>query len=138
MGAGSFGAFELQAEPFAYGFGVGVPGFGVVQHGAHAVGEVGGERQAGADIGGDHGRAGAAIGAFDGEFVDAGEFQEAAGEHEGVAGAQRVGEVFLDLAQRLAVRAAEADLQQRRFGDGADVHAGLAGDAFAADVDAAF
>ena len=98
VGGGEFGAVGLEGEPLADGFGVGVPGGGVVEHGADAVGEVGGEREAGADVGGDGGGAGAAVGAFEGELVDAGEAEEAAGEEEGVAGAEGVGEVLLDFA----------------------------------------
>ncbi len=37
----------------------------------------------------------------------------------------------------LAAGAAEADFEEGGFGDGADVHAGLAGGAFVADVDLA-
>ncbi len=71
FGAREFGSFQLQFQPFAHLFGVEVPEIGVVQHGAHTGGKVGGEGQAGAGIGGDGGDAGAAIGAFQCGFADA-------------------------------------------------------------------
>ena len=81
---------------------------------------------------------GAAVHAFDGGFADADEAEQAAGEHEGVAWAEHIRKIFLDLAEGAAAHAAEPDLEDGSFDDGADVHAGLAGGAFAADVDAAF
>ena len=53
--------------------------------------------------------------------------QQAAGEHEGVAGGHHGDEALLDLAEVAAPAAAAgvADLQERRLDDGADVHAGL-------------
>ena len=103
---------------------------------AHAVGEVGGERQPARR----HRRAPSGRRRRPPRprrrFAHAEEAQQAAGEHEGVAGAEHVDEIFLDLAEDRAeaALAGEPDLQQRRLDDGADVHARLAGDALVADV----
>ncbi len=107
-----------------------------MQQAADAVGEVGGQRHAAAGVGRDHGIAVAAFHALGGGFADADEAQQPAGEHEGVAGAQHVDEVFLDLAEggAEAALADKPDLQQRRLDDGADVHPQCGGGAGVADV----
>ena len=129
----------LQLQPVPHLIGEQPPARRILQQPAHAIGEVGGQRHAAAFIGRHHGLAGAALGAFHRHLVQAQELQQAAGEHEGVAGAQQAGEVFLDFAQHRPepLFPHQAHLQQRRLDDGADVHAVLRGDAGAAHVHAA-
>jgi hypothetical protein len=70
-----------------------------LQHGPDAVGQVGGQRQASAFVGGDHGIAVAALDALHDVLAQADEAQQPAGEHEGVAGAEHVDEVLLHLTE---------------------------------------
>ena len=77
----------LHAQPIGDLFWQYIVTANILEQQAHPVGEVGGQRHASALIGGDHGVAGAAFLAFHRHFVDAEEFQQAPGEHEGVAGA---------------------------------------------------
>ena len=112
----------------------------VLQQPAHAVGEVGGQRQPAAFIGRHHRLAGAAIGAFHRVLVQPQEAQQASGEHERVARTQQVDEILFHLAQHRAVAflADQAHLDQRCLDNRADVHAVLSRDALRAHMHAAF
>ena len=74
--------------------------------------------------------------------MDALEAQDEAGEEEGVARRQRLDEIFLDAAEHTAAApgkagaaiARDADVEERRLDDGADVEAILLGDARVGDA----
>ena len=133
VAAGNDRALLLQLEPIGDGRRQPAPCVVVGEHGAHALGEVRRQRELAAVVAGDDGIARG--GAGDEGFVLAHAFkaQHLAGEHEGVARAQLLDEVFVDLAHdapaghRLArgggAAADEAHLDQRRGDDGAGVHA---------------
>ncbi len=67
------------------------------------------------------------------------EAQQSASEHEGVAGPQQVDEILFHLAEQRteALLVDQANFNERRLDDGADIHAMLTRDALGAHVDAA-
>ena len=130
------GDIALQGEPVAHLFGQRAPALRIIQHRAHLIGEIGGERELAAGIG-RHlriEREGLADEAF--VLADAFETQHLAGKQEGIAGRQHFEEIFLDLAERGpaaadgTLRAAldHAHVQHRHFDDGAEIEAVLLGD----------
>ena len=138
-GGGNGGALGLHLEPLAHRLGQRPPLPRICQHGTHAHGKVRGERELAALVGGDHRLGVAGAGHVGLGVVQALEAQNLAGKGKGVADAQLVDEVFLQLAQhapaheptcaaRLAPSGAathQPDLDHRRLDDGADVHAVL-------------
>ena len=105
------------------------------QHAAHPVGEIGRERKLAAVVG-RHLRV-FGVGARDIDLVldQRLVFQDFAGEHESVAGHQRLDEILLDLAEHAAAardrpgvtgaagaRAHQAHLEHVGLDDGADIH----------------
>ena len=99
VGAGQARAQLLPFQPFAdigRHFG---PALGGVEQAADARGEIGGERQAAALVGGDGGAALAEADVDVGLF-EADDFKGEAGEDEAVADAKLRAEPFLDAAER--------------------------------------
>ena len=92
----------LDLEPFAHLFGQARASVRLGQHGAHAGGEISRERKFAAFIG-RYFRIGR-VGARDIDLVLDQRLvsEDFAGEHEGVAGRQRLDEIFLDLAEQPA------------------------------------
>ena len=137
--AGQRRALLLQLQPFAHRLRVERPGGGIVQHLPHPRREPARQRVFGAGIGRHHRVSGAALGHLHGRLAQPQEAQLAAGEQEGVAWAQHVGEALLDLAQREAATlgSAQPHLQHRRLDDGAGVHPRLPRHPLAADLDPA-
>ena len=123
----------LQLEPIGDGRRQPAPFVVVGEHGAHALGEMRRQRELAAVVAGDDGIARGGAGNEGFVLAHPLEAQHLAGEHEGIAGAQLLDEVFVDLAhdasagQRLArsgdAAPDEAHLDHRRGDDGAGVHA---------------
>ena len=92
----------LDVQPFAHLVGQVAPLLRLGQDAAHAVGEIGRERELAALIGRHLGIVG--VGARDVDLVldQRLVFQDFAGEHEGVARRQRLDEILLDLAEHAA------------------------------------
>ena len=130
---GNDGALLLQLQPIGDRRRQPAPRVIVGEHGAHALGEMRRQRELAAVVAGDDGIAGAGAGDERLVLAHALEAQHLAGQHEGVAGAQLLDEILVDLAHdaaaghRLArsggAAADEAHLDQRRGDDGAGVHA---------------
>ena len=141
VGTGHDRECRLQPEPVRDLVGEARPGGGLGQQMAHAVGEIGREREFAAVIG-RHLGLGRMRARDDGVgLAQALEAQHLAGEDEGVAGRELLDEIFLDLAEhaaaheharrleRAAFQPREPHAQHRRFDDGADIEPVLLRDA---------
>ena len=106
-------ALALQLEPVGDGRRQPAPRVIVGQHGAHALGEMRRQRELAAVVAGDDGVARAGAGDERLVLAHAFEAQHLAGEHEGVAGAQLLDEVFVDLAHDARRRSSPCALRRR-------------------------
>ena len=104
----------LQFEPFGNGRRQPRPGMHVRQHGPHALGQVRRQGELAAVVGGDDGVARGCPRHEGVRLAHALEAQHLAREHEGVARAQLLDEVFVDLAEDASAASAVRDLTDLR------------------------
>jgi len=137
---GQPGAGPLQSQPALHVLQEDAPTCRLLHQAAHAVGKVGGQRQAPAFIGRHHRLAAAAFRHFGDRFMHAQEAQQASGKHEGIGGTQHVDEILLDFPQDRpeSLFAHQPDLHLRCIDDGADVHPVLPGNPLGADMPPTF